>query len=83
MPDACVLDTSVASLFFNGSPQAAPYRPHLLGAEPILSFQVVSEMRHRALLKGWGSAKQTLLEPFISGFRVLYLMMHCCGSGRR
>ena len=72
MPDACVLDTSVASLFLNGSLQAAPYRPHLLGVEPVLSFQVVSEMRHGALLKGWGSAKQTLLEQFIGGFRILY-----------
>lgn len=69
--NACVLDTSVASLIHKGDSRAGYYEPHLVGMTPAISFQTVAELRLWAELAGWGERRRSELELFIRGFVVI------------
>jgi predicted nucleic acid-binding protein len=61
-----VLDTSVASFLFLNRPERIPYLVHLINCRAVISFQTVAEMRFGALRANWGTARQALLERFLS-----------------
>jgi len=44
----------------------------LRGAQWILSFMSIAEMRMGAIAAGWGIKRRTSLEQFIAGFGVVY-----------
>jgi tRNA(fMet)-specific endonuclease VapC len=67
-----VVDTDVASYIFNWHSSAKHYVDALRGAQLILCFMSIAEMRMGAIAAGWGARKRTLLEQFIAGFGAVY-----------
>jgi tRNA(fMet)-specific endonuclease VapC len=67
-----VVDTDVASYIFNWHSSAERYLSALQGADLILSFMTVAEMRMGALSARWGVRRRDLLEQFIEGFSIVY-----------
>jgi predicted nucleic acid-binding protein len=68
-----VVDTDVASYIFKWhAGLAVRYVELVRGAELILSFMSVAEMRQGALNAGWGDRKRDLLETYLSDFSVLH-----------
>ena len=75
-----VVDTDVASYIFNWHSSAQRYVNALRGAELILSFMSIAEMRMGAIAAGWGVRRRNLLEQFIGGFGVVYADDALCTS---
>jgi tRNA(fMet)-specific endonuclease VapC len=73
-----VIDTDVASFIFNRNLAARSYEQALRGAEPVLSFMTVAEMRAGALMANWGSRRKKLQQDFLSDFRVIYANDRLC-----
>jgi len=67
-----VVDTDIASYVFNWHSSAQRHVDSLRGAELILSFMSIAEMRMGAIAAGWGIRRRDLLEQFIRGFGVVY-----------
>jgi tRNA(fMet)-specific endonuclease VapC len=67
-----VVDTDVASYIFNWHSSAQRFVDALRGAQLILSFMSIAEMRMGAIAAGWGARRRTLLEEFMRGFGVVY-----------
>ena len=66
-----VVDTDVASFIFKWHPVFAPrYVSIIRGAELIVSFMTLAEMRQGALDANWGQRKWTLLEAYLADFSV-------------
>lgn len=72
MIQPCILDTSVASFLVNKNPLIALYRPHLMGATPVLSFQTAGEMRYGALKANWGQERSQALERFLKDTEIVH-----------
>jgi predicted nucleic acid-binding protein len=67
-----VVDTDVASFIFKWHPVfASRYVSIIRGAELILSFMTLAEMRQGALDANWGRRKCDLLEAYLADFSVL------------
>ena len=67
-----VVDTDVASFIFKWHPVFAPrYLSIIRGAELIVSFMTLAEMRQGALDANWGQRKVDLLEAYLADFSVL------------
>jgi tRNA(fMet)-specific endonuclease VapC len=67
-----VVDTDVASFVFKWHPVFAPrYVSIIRGAELILSFMTLAEMRQGALDANWGQRKWDLLEAYLADYSVL------------
>ena len=67
-----VVDTDVASFIFKWHPVFAPrYVRIIRGAELIVSFMTLAEMRQGALDANWGQRKWDLLETYLADFSVL------------
>src|ERR1022692_1550232 len=67
-----VVDTDVASFIFKWHPVFAPrYVSIIRGAELIVSFMTLAEMRQGALDANWGQRKWDLLEAYLADFSVL------------
>jgi tRNA(fMet)-specific endonuclease VapC len=75
-----VVDTDVVSYIFNWHSSVQRYVNALRGAELILSFMSIAEMRMGAIAAGWGVRRRTLLEQFIGGFGVVYADDALCTS---
>jgi tRNA(fMet)-specific endonuclease VapC len=73
-----VVDTDVASYIFNWHSLAQGYSDALQGAELVLSFMSVAELRMGAISAGWGNRKRMLLEQFIQGFELSYADNDLC-----
>ena len=73
-----VIDTDVASYIFNWHSLAQRYADALRGADLILSFMSVAELRMGAISAGWGGRRRVLLEQFIRGFELLYADNDLC-----
>jgi predicted nucleic acid-binding protein len=67
-----VVDTEVASYIIKWHPSGQRYLESMRGAELILSFMSVAEMRMGATSADWGIRQRNLLERFIVSFRVVY-----------
>ena len=68
-----IVDTDVASFIFKWHPTLAPpYVGILRGAELVISFMTVAEMRQGALDANWGASRRNLLELYLSDFSVLH-----------
>jgi tRNA(fMet)-specific endonuclease VapC len=67
-----VVDTDVASYIFNWHSSAQRFVDALRGAQLILSFMSIAEMRMGAIAAGWGARRRTLLEQFMGRFGVVY-----------
>jgi tRNA(fMet)-specific endonuclease VapC len=67
-----VVDTDVASYIFNWHSSAQRFVDALRGAQLILSFMSIAEMRMGAIAADWGARRRTLLEEFMGGFGVVY-----------
>lgn len=67
-----VVDTDVASYLFNWHSSAQSYVNILRGAELILSFMSIAELRMGAILAGWGEPRRLLLERFMQGFELVH-----------
>jgi predicted nucleic acid-binding protein len=68
-----VVDTDVASFIFKWHPNFGPYYVSLIrGAELVLSFMTLAEMRQGALDANWGQRKCDLLEAYLGDFSVLH-----------
>jgi predicted nucleic acid-binding protein len=61
-----VLDTGVFSFLLKRDTRAARYAPHLVGAQPCLSFQSVAELRLWALARRWGEPRSAALEASLA-----------------
>ena len=71
-----VVDTDVASFVFKWRPEFAPrYVGLLRGAELVVSFMTLAEMRHGALNANWGARKCDVLEAYLADFSILTA---CC-----
>src|ERR1022692_4140560 len=67
-----VVDTDVASFIFKWHPVFAPrYVSIIRGAELIVSFMTLAEMRQGGLDANWGQRKWDLLEAYLADFSVL------------
>ena len=75
-----VVDTDVASYIFNWHSSARRYVDALRGAELVLCFMSIAEMRMGAIAAGWGARRRALLEEFIRGFGAVYADDALCTS---
>jgi predicted nucleic acid-binding protein len=76
-----VVDTDVASYVFKWHPEFAPgYVDILRGAELVVSFMTLSEMREGALDANWGPRKCDLLETYLRDFSVLHSDTSLCSA---
>jgi tRNA(fMet)-specific endonuclease VapC len=66
-----LLDTDVFSFLFKGDQRTSLYAPHLIDAQPCLSFQSVAELRYWALIRRWGEGRRNSLEVAMSKCIVL------------
>ena len=66
-----LLDTDVVSYLLKDSPIAQPYRPHLEGRTPVISFITVAELYRWALQRSWGQKRRDWLEASLKKFVVL------------
>ena len=68
-----VVDTDVASFVFKWHPEFAPgYVAMIRGADLVVSFMTVAEMRQGALDANWGPRKCDVLEAYLAEFSVLH-----------
>ena len=76
-----VVDTDVASFVFKWHPEFAPrYVAMLRGAELVVSFMTLAEMRQGSLDANWGLRKRDLLEAYLSDFSVLHSDGKLCST---
>lgn len=76
-----VVDTDVASFVFKWHPEFAPlYVDIVRGAELIISFMTLGEMRQGALDAKWGRRKYDVLEAYLSDFSVLHSDDRLCST---
>jgi predicted nucleic acid-binding protein len=68
---AVLLDTDAFSILHRGGERAAPLRPVVEGALPLLSFVTVGELLRGALQAGWGEPKRTQLQARIDAMTIL------------
>ena len=78
-----LLDTDVFSFLFKRDSRAAMYAPHLVNAQPCLSFQSVAELRYWARIRRWGDARRSSLDMAIGKCLVLPYDDPCLNSGPR
>jgi tRNA(fMet)-specific endonuclease VapC len=67
-----VVDTCVVSFLFRGGPQAALYRPHLVGNIPVISFMTLAELYRWPLERGWGATRRRNLDTYLRRRYVVY-----------
>jgi tRNA(fMet)-specific endonuclease VapC len=68
-----VVDTDVASFIFKWHLEFAPrYVSIVRGAELVVSFMTLAEMRQGALDANWGQRKLDVLETYLADFKVLH-----------
>jgi tRNA(fMet)-specific endonuclease VapC len=75
-----LVDTDIASYIFNWHSSAKQYVDALRGAQLVLCFMSVAEMRMGAIGAVWGVRRRTLLEQFINGFGIVYADDPLCTS---
>jgi predicted nucleic acid-binding protein len=76
-----VVDTDVASFVFKWHPEFAPrYVAIVRGAELIVSFMTLAEMRQGALDANWGPRKWDVLEAYLADFSVLHSDSILCST---
>ena|SRR5579872_1005662 len=68
-----VVDTDVASFIFKWHPKLAPaYVSLLRGAELVISFMTLAEIREGATNANWGPRRLEVLEDYLAEFAVLH-----------
>jgi predicted nucleic acid-binding protein len=76
-----VVDTDVASFVFKWHPEFAPrYVDIVRGAELVISFMTLAEMRQGALDANWGPRKRDMLEAYLADFAVLHSDSLLCST---
>ena len=76
-----VLDTDVASFIFKWHLEFAPRYVNIIrGAELVVSFMTVAEMRQGALDANWGPRKCDVLETYLADFSVLHSDSFLCST---
>ena len=76
-----VVDTDVASFVFKWHPEFAPrYVAIVRGAELVVSFMTLAEMRQGALDANWGARKWEVLEAYLADFSVLHSDSLLCST---
>ncbi len=65
-----ILDTDVVSFIFKGDSRIHRYQPHVVGAEVIISFMTLAQLRLWALIRQWGNARVDLLEQHVRKFAI-------------
>ena len=76
-----VVDTDVASFVFKWHPDFAPrYVAIVRGAELVVSFVTLAEMRQGALDANWGPRKCDVLEAYLADFSVLHSDSRLCST---
>jgi|SRR5690242_9031956 len=76
-----VVDTDVASFVFKWHPEFAPrYVAMIRGAELVVSFMTLAEMRQGALDANWGPRKCDVLEAYLGDFSVLHSDTLLCST---
>ena len=79
-----VVDTDVASFIFKWHPEFAPrYVSIIRGAELVVSFMTLAEMRQGALDANWGPRKRDLLEAYLTDGSVLHSDNLLCSTWAR
>lgn len=68
-----VVDTDVASFIFKWHSEFAPrYIELVRGAELIVSFMTIAEMRQGSLDASWGPRRRAVLDDYLADFSVLH-----------
>jgi len=76
-----VFDTDAASFVFKWHPEFAPrYVDIVRGAELVVSFMTLAEMRQGALDANWGPRKRDMLEAYLADFSVLHSDSLLCST---
>ena len=76
-----VVDTDVASFIFKWHPEfAARYVAILRGAELVVSFMTLAEMRQGALDAKWGQRKRDVMDAYLAEFAVLHSDSRLCST---
>lgn len=76
-----VVDTDVASFVFKWHPEFAPsYVSIMRGAELVVSFMTLAEMRQGALEANWGPRKRDVLETYLADFSMLHSDSLLCST---
>src|SRR5258707_10407230 len=76
-----VVDTDVASFVFKWHPEFAPrYVAIVRGAELVVSFVTLAEIRQGALDANWGPRKCDVLEAYLADFSVLHSDSLLCST---
>src|SRR6266404_1277251 len=76
-----VVDTDVASFVFKWHPEFAPrYVAIVRGAEWVVAFATLAEMRQGALDANWGPRKSEVLEAYLADFSVLHSDSLLCST---
>ena len=76
-----VVDTDVASFVFKWHPEFAPqYVGIIRGAQLVVSFMTVAEMRQWAQDANWGPRKCDVLEAYLGDFSVLHSDSLLCST---
>ena len=69
--DAVLVDTDVVSYLVRGDTRAEPYRHHLEGRSPLISFITVGELHRGALVRGWSPVRRERLERTLGAFGLI------------
>jgi predicted nucleic acid-binding protein len=76
-----VVDSDVASFVFKWHPEFAPrYVALVRGAELVVSFMTLAEMRQGALDANWGPRRCDALEVYLADFYVLHSDSLLCST---
>jgi predicted nucleic acid-binding protein len=76
-----VVDTDVASFVFKWHPKFAPaYVALVRGAELVVCFMTLAEMRQGALDANWGPRKRDVMEAYLADFSVLHSDSLLCST---
>lgn len=63
--DVVILDTCVFSFIYGDKPEAAPYKPHLVGMIPAVTFVTVGELLKGAYAINWPIASIQNLQEYL------------------
>jgi tRNA(fMet)-specific endonuclease VapC len=67
---AVVVDTDVVSYLFKSDTRADPYRPHLDGQLPIISFITLAELERWTLARNWGARRREDLLNYLHRYLI-------------
>lgn len=68
---ALVLDTNVVSYLMKNDSRAEPYRAHILGLTPAVSFMTIGELYEWGYRRNWGAKRFAEFQEYLRNYVVI------------